>query len=41
MSFISRFLGQILVFIYENLSLGSYGLSIILFTLLMKILLLP
>lgn len=41
MGFISQFLGQILLFIYENLSFGSYGLAIILFTLLVKVLLLP
>jgi len=41
MGFISQFLGKILIYIYENLSFGSYGLAIILFTLLIKILLLP
>jgi len=30
-----------LVFIYENLSFGSYGLAIILFTVFIKLLLLP
>jgi len=38
---ISQLLGQILVFIYENLSFGSYGLAIILFTVFIKLLLLP
>lgn len=41
MGLISKFLGQILVFIYDNLSFESYGLAIILFTLLVRILLLP
>lgn len=41
MGIVSQFLGQILVFIYDNLSFGSYGLSIILFTILIKLLLLP
>ena len=29
MGFISQFLGKILIYIYENLSFGSYGLAII------------
>jgi len=41
MGIISQLLGQILVFIYENLSFGSYGLAIILFTVFIKLLLLP
>ncbi|HHV28526.1 YidC/Oxa1 family membrane protein insertase [Acetivibrio mesophilus] len=41
MGIISQFLGQILVFIYENLTFGSYGLAIILFTIFVKLLLLP
>jgi len=41
MGVISRALGQILVFIYENLAFESYGLAIILFTIFVKLLLLP
>ncbi|GAE89247.1 YidC/Oxa1 family membrane protein insertase [Acetivibrio straminisolvens] len=41
MGIISQLLGQILVFIYENLSFGSYGLAIIIFTIFVKLLLLP
>ncbi len=40
-SFIPKFLGIILNFIYQNLSFQNYGLAIILFTVFIKLLLLP
>ncbi|AEV70649.1 YidC/Oxa1 family membrane protein insertase [Acetivibrio clariflavus] len=40
-SFIPKFLGIILNFIYENLAFKNYGLAIILFTIFVKLLLLP
>lgn len=41
MGFISQALGELMKFIYFNLAFKSYGLSIIIFTLLTKIALLP
>ncbi|HPU41922.1 MAG TPA: YidC/Oxa1 family membrane protein insertase [Acetivibrio clariflavus] len=40
-SFIPKFLGIILNFIYQNLAFKNYGLAIILFTVFVKLLLLP
>jgi len=40
-SFIPKFLGIILNFIYENLSFENYGFAIIIFTIFVKLLLLP
>jgi YidC/Oxa1 family membrane protein insertase len=40
-SFIPKFLGIILNFIYENIAFKNYGLAIILFTVFVKLLLLP
>lgn len=40
-SYIPKFLGLILNFIYENLSFGRYGLAIVIFTIFIKFLLLP
>lgn len=40
-SFIPKFLGIILNFIYENLAFENYGFAIILFTVFIKLLLLP
>lgn len=40
-SYIPKFLGLILNFIYENIAFKNYGLSIIIFTIFVKFLLLP
>ena len=40
-SYIPKFLGLILNFIYQNLSFGRYGLAIVIFTIFIKFLLLP
>ena len=40
-SFIPKYLGIFLNFIYENLAFKNYGLAIILFTLIVKLILLP
>lgn len=39
--FIANPLGQILLFIYNNLSFANYGLAIIIFTVIIKLILLP
>ncbi|WP_010246656.1 YidC/Oxa1 family membrane protein insertase [Acetivibrio cellulolyticus] len=40
-SYIPKFLGLILNFIYEHMSFGRYGLAIIIFTVFIKLVLLP
>lgn len=41
LDFIAKPMGQLLLFIYNHIAFGSYGLSIIIFTIIVKSLLLP